>query len=66
MTKQMALRRREAAKTLGVSERWLWEKTKSGEIPCVKAGRCTLYPVAMLEEWLRSQAAAQQQGGERP
>jgi len=32
-----------------VSERWLWEKTRTGEIPCLKAGRCTLYPVAMLE-----------------
>lgn len=65
MTKPMALRPREAARTLGVSERWLWEKTKFGEIPCVKAGRCTLYPVTLLEEWLRRRAAEQQEGGER-
>jgi len=65
MTAPMALRPREAARALGVSERWLWEKTKTGEIPCLKAGRCILYPVAMLEEWLRSRAAGQQEGGER-
>jgi len=65
MTTQLSLRPREAARALGVSERWLWEKTKTGEIPCLKAGRCTLYPVAMLEEWLRSRAAGQQEGGER-
>jgi len=65
MTAPMALRPREAARALGVSERWLWGKTKTGEIPCLKAGRCTLYPVAMLEEWLRTRAARQPEGGER-
>ena len=33
--------------------------------PLLKAGRCTLYPVAMLEEWLRTRADRQQEGGER-
>lgn len=65
MTALMALRPREAARALAVSERWLWEKTKAGEIPCLKAGRCTLYPVAMLEEWLRTRAARRQEGGEQ-
>ena len=61
MTAPMALRPREAARTLGVSERWLWEKTKAGEIPCTKVGRVTLYPREMLEEWLRRRAAQHQQ-----
>lgn len=63
MNAQMALRPREAARALGVSERWLWEKTKAGEIPCTKVGRVTLYPHAMLEEWLRQRAAKQQTDG---
>jgi excisionase family DNA binding protein len=52
MTTQLSLRPREAARALGVSERWLWEKTKAGEIPCTKVGRVTLYPIAVLQEWL--------------
>jgi len=38
MTTQLSLRPREAARALGVSERWLWEQTKAGEIPFVNAG----------------------------
>lgn len=63
MTEPMALRPREAARALGVSERWLWEQTKAGEIPCTKVGRVTLYPREMLEEWLRRRAAQQQPEG---
>lgn len=60
MTTQLSLRPREAARALGVSERWLWEQTKAGEIPCTKVGRVTLYAREMLEEWLRRRAAQQQ------
>ena len=63
MTAPIALRPREAARALGVSERWLWEQTKAGEIPCTKIGRVTLYPREMLEEWLRRRAAQQQPEG---
>lgn len=63
MAAPMALRPREAARALGVSERWLWEQTKAGEIPCTKVGRVTLYPREMLEEWLRRRAAQQQPEG---
>lgn len=63
MTEPMALRPREAARALGVSERWLWDQTKAGEIPCTKVGRVTLYPREMLEEWLRRRAAQQQPEG---
>lgn len=63
MTAPMALRPREAARALGVSERWLWEQTKAGEIPSTKVGRVTLYPREMLEEWLRRRATQQQPEG---
>jgi len=63
MTASIALRPREAARALGVSERWLWEQTKAGEIPCTKVGRVTLYPREMLEEWLRRRAMQQQPEG---
>lgn len=56
----LALRAREAAKALGVSERTLWAWTEAGDVPHVKRGRMTLYPVAGLRAWL----AAQQQGGQ--
>src|SRR5262249_44161405 len=45
----LALRRREAAKALGISPRLLWQLTKDGQIPCVRVGSGTrksvLYPV---------------------
>lgn len=54
---KLTLRRREAMKALGIGEQLLHQKTKSGEIPSIKVGRCVLYPVAALEKWLADQAA---------
>lgn len=51
----LALRPREAAKTLGVSTRTLWTYTQDGKIPHVKLGRATLYPLAGLRTWLAEQ-----------
>lgn len=56
VTPRLALRPREAACALGIGIRLLWELTNRGEIPHVKAGRCTLYPVDQLAEWLRDRA----------
>ena len=57
----LALRPREAAKRLRISERLLWQLTHDGHIPCVRIGtgkrRSVLYPVSLLEQWLREQAA---------
>jgi excisionase family DNA binding protein len=50
----LSLRPREAA--LGLSISTLARLTKAGELPCVKLGRSVLYPVAMLEEFLRTRA----------
>ena len=54
MATQLSLRPREAARALGVSERWLWEQTKAGEIPRIKLPKGVVYRVASLEAWLKS------------
>jgi excisionase family DNA binding protein len=55
----LALRPREAAKSLGISERLLWQLTKDGVIPCVRVGsgkrQSVLYPLQVLQAWLASQ-----------
>lgn len=57
----LALRPRDAARMLGVSERTLWGWTKAGIVPCVRIGigkrKTVLYPVADLQGWLARRAA---------
>jgi excisionase family DNA binding protein len=52
----LAMRPREAAKALGVSERLLWEWTNRGIVPHVRLGKAILYPVDSLREWLNREA----------
>ena len=52
----LAMRPREAAKALGISERLLWEWTDRGVVPHVRLGRAILYPVDSLRDWLQRQA----------
>jgi excisionase family DNA binding protein len=54
----LAMRPREAAKALGISERLLWEWTNRGEVPHIRVGKAILYPVDVLRRWLDEQAAA--------
>ena len=54
--KRLALRPKEAAKALGISERLLWTKTNCNEIPHCRIGRAIVYPVDLLREWLAQQA----------
>ncbi len=58
----LALRPREAAKVLGISERLLWQLTHDGHIPCVRIGtgkrRAVLYPVTELQAWLTREAGS--------
>jgi|YNPMSStandDraft_1061717.scaffolds.fasta_scaffold119650_2 excisionase family DNA binding protein len=56
----LALRPREAARALGVCGKTLWSWTKAGIVPHVRIGKAVLYPVDLLQEWLRQQAARQQ------
>jgi len=53
----LAMRPREAAKALGISERLLWDWTNRGEIPHIRIGKAILYPVDVLRRWLDGQAA---------
>ncbi len=60
----LALRPREAAKALGISERMLWSLTAPrGRIQSVRVGSCVLYPVTGLQAWLDRQAQATSEGG---
>lgn len=53
----LALRPRDAARALGISQRCLWSLTQRGEVPHVKiGGRLVLYPRAALVDWLDSAA----------
>lgn len=53
---RLALRPKDAARALGISERLLWSKTHTGEIPHFRIGKAILYPVAVLERWLAEKA----------
>lgn len=60
----LALRPRDAAKALGISERMLWSLTAPrGTIPAVRIGTCVLYPVTGLQAWLDRQAQGAPEGG---
>jgi excisionase family DNA binding protein len=65
-TDNLALRPREAAKALGVSERSLWEWTHRGDVPHVRIGRTILYPVDALRNWLNRQADVAKGGDDDP
>lgn len=58
----LAMRAREAARAMGVSERTLWEWTQAGDVPHVRRGKVLLYPVDELRRWLSEQAAKQERG----
>jgi excisionase family DNA binding protein len=54
----LALRPREAAQALGLSERSLWALTAPrGPIPAAKVGRAVLYRYGDLQAWLAHEAA---------
>ena len=57
----LALRPREAAQALGISERLLMELTRKGEIPSLTVNRARLYRAEALAQWLK----ARERGGER-
>jgi excisionase family DNA binding protein len=61
----LALRPREAARALGISDRTLWQLTADGVVPCVRLKKAILYPVDALRSWLEQgrQQQAQQEAG---
>lgn len=54
----LALRTREAADALGISERMLQTLVSHNDIPHVKLGRATLFPVRELADWLTAHVEA--------
>jgi excisionase family DNA binding protein len=54
--KPLALRPREAAWELGISERHLWTLTNQNKIPHVKLGKSIRYISDTLTDWLQKQA----------
>ena len=56
LSDRLALRPKEAAQVLGLSERAL--RALLPELPHVRAGGAVLIPVDLLGEWLRQRAAA--------
>jgi hypothetical protein len=54
----ITVRPKVAARVLGVSPRWLWAATATGEIPCIRPSkRLVLYRVADLEAWAASRVS---------
>jgi len=49
----LAMRAKEAAAAIGISERTLWELTDKGEILCVQLDYAVIYPVDSLQDWLK-------------
>jgi hypothetical protein len=58
-TPAIALRPRDAARELSISERLLWEWTRSEGLPHVRIGAVVLYPVDGLKQWLNERANSQ-------
>lgn len=48
----LAMRPRAAAHALGISERLLWDWTRSEGLPHVRIGNVVLYPVDGVRRWL--------------
>ena len=54
----LALRSRDAAKALGITERTVIALADAGAIRCVRLGTVTIFPVSCLRAWLDNQATA--------
>ena len=56
-TPSLALRPRDAARELSISERLLWDWTRSEGVPHVRIGAVVLYPVDGLRQWLNERSS---------
>jgi hypothetical protein len=54
---RLALRRQEAARTLGVSDEVFDEHIRP-QLRVIRCGRVLLYPVADIERWIRESSSA--------
>ena len=49
---RLALTYREAAQTLGVSERTVWQLVRDGKLKACRIGRAVRIPVSAIEQFL--------------
>ncbi len=63
LSDRLALRPKEAAEALGISERTLRQLLP--ELPTVRRGNIVLVPVAGLQEWLRDESEAEKGRAEK-
>ena len=63
LSDRLALRPKEAAQVLGLSEGAL--RALLPELPVVRAGRAVLLPVDLLREWLRSRVEASENAAQK-
>ena len=63
LVERLALRPKEAAEALGISERTLRQLLP--ELPTVRRGNIVLVPVAGLQEWLRAESEAERARGDK-
>lgn len=47
------LKPRQAAQRLAISERYLYQLTSSGEVPCVRIGKLVRYSIETLRKWVK-------------
>jgi len=58
---RLALKPKEAAESLGLSEKGLWNITAPrGDLPCVRLGSRVLYAPHQIRHWLNRKAVRQQ------
>lgn len=62
----LALRPRDAAVALGISERLLQDWAKEHGLPCLRLGQVVLYPVDEVRQWLREKVLGNTPPPERP
>jgi excisionase family DNA binding protein len=62
--RRLVLRPRDAAKALGLSTSTLARLVRAGEIKCIRLDRITLYPMDVLEAWLKAKLDGD--GDEKP
>ena len=59
---KLAVRTREAAQMLSVSERHLAYLIKRGELPRIKSGKANLFLVSDLKQWLENRKVVNTNG----
>lgn len=58
-TEPFLLKPREAAQRLAISERYLYQLTSSGEVPCVRVGKLVRYSVETLRQWIKDRESVE-------